>query len=684
VSAPDPAPRRRSPLTRGRSLLRRIRGLLFAPDQIARLAEEQLETRQQLLHENTKLRHDQDSLREVTAELKAELGQLAEQARVITERVDAHRRETGPLGRSLAAIGEALAAIDPPDPTSLIDGPLVSVVLPMWNRAGTVGVAVRSVLDQTYPNWELLVVDDASGDGSRDVVEATAEGDARVRMFEGPGRGAPAARNTALRQARGELVAYLDSDNRWLPTYLAHLVRTYRDRSDAGSVVTRQLVVDDLTGSWSIRDDDRPVSDLERANFIDLNAYSHRRDLFEQLGGFDERLLRLSDWDLARRYVAARPLARNPWPGSVYRFGAPDQISRTEPAAWHEHLVRRKHGRPLAHVARVLLAEWHYPQLSESYVQSEIDGLTSHGAAVEVWSEEQETAAPFATSTSVHRGSLEDAISEVRPDLVMTHWLHTGANLIDRVAATGVPMVVRGHGFDYDGQFLDQLTAHPSVRRIYLFPHFYRSLAQPDERIRPLAVAFDAERYTPAEKKDRLLVVRSGVAIPTKAYGTLFEVAQQCPDHRFVLCLVHAHRRESYLEEVRALRDEMDAPVDIHVDVPHDQMREIIGSAGIYLHTHGLEAPFGMPISIAESMGTGSYVIARDLPGCRDYLGDAGALYRTSEEAAQLVRTTQSWSDERWRDASNRSIERAFSQFTNVHVAEAMLRDWHDLGIIGR
>ena len=90
----------------------------------------------------------------------------------------------------------------------------------------------------------------------------------------------------------------------------------------------------------------------------------------------------------------------------------------------------------------------------------------------------------------------------------------------------------------------------------------------------------------------------------------------------------------------------------------------------------------GMPISIVESMATGGYVIARDLPGMADYVGEAGALYdgATVEEraaaAAALVRATTDWSDEQWAQAQERAIEQAFRRHAGSDVAERMLRTW--------
>lgn len=99
--------------------------------------------------------------------------------------------------------------------------PLVSVVMPVHNSAATLGPAIRSVLGQTHPDLELLITDDGSSDGSMDLLRELARQDERV-LPEAAVRqgGAAKARNLAITRARGDYIAFLDSDDMWLPTKL--------------------------------------------------------------------------------------------------------------------------------------------------------------------------------------------------------------------------------------------------------------------------------------------------------------------------------------------------------------------------------------------------------------------------------------------------------------------------------
>lgn len=107
---------------------------------------------------------------------------------------------------------------------SVSDQPLVSVIMPNYNGERFVGDSIQSVINQTYRNWELLVVDDGSKDRSEQIVQAFALRDPRVRplktTFQKVARGPAAARNTGIQEARGRYIAFLDSDDLWLPQKL--------------------------------------------------------------------------------------------------------------------------------------------------------------------------------------------------------------------------------------------------------------------------------------------------------------------------------------------------------------------------------------------------------------------------------------------------------------------------------
>jgi len=187
--------------------------------------------------------------------------------------------------------------------------PLVSVIMPMRDRAGIVGEAIRSVLAQSYVNFELLVVDDGSRDGSVAVVRSFA--DARIRLLENhTSIGVSHARNCGLREARGELIAYLDSDNTWRPDFLCAMAGLFQVRSDADAAYCGQyLYQGHERDPFAVRFGSYNPSLLRNRNYIDLNCFVHRRDILETMAsGFCENIQRWVDWELILRISQANKI----------------------------------------------------------------------------------------------------------------------------------------------------------------------------------------------------------------------------------------------------------------------------------------------------------------------------------------------------------------------------------------
>jgi len=118
--------------------------------------------------------------------------------------------------------------------------PFFSVVVPVYNRAGVLGAALRSVLDQTEQDFEIVVVDDGSSDDPKTVAEAF--GDPRIRYIRQTNGGGGAARNTGIAEARGQFIAFLDSDDKFLPRHLSAMRRLLEGTSDTAGYA--RIVVD--------------------------------------------------------------------------------------------------------------------------------------------------------------------------------------------------------------------------------------------------------------------------------------------------------------------------------------------------------------------------------------------------------------------------------------------------------
>ena len=107
---------------------------------------------------------------------------------------------------------------------------LVSIIMPSYNTGSYIADSIRSVLDQSYADWELLIVDDCSTDHTEEVV-GTFLTDPRIRFFKNrKNSGAAVSRNAALREAKGKWIAFLDSDDLWLPEKLEHQIRFMEEK----------------------------------------------------------------------------------------------------------------------------------------------------------------------------------------------------------------------------------------------------------------------------------------------------------------------------------------------------------------------------------------------------------------------------------------------------------------------
>lgn len=198
----------------------------------------------------------------------------------------------------------------------------VSVVIPAYNRRSLIAEAIESVLAQTLPAREIIVVDDGSTDGTADIVAARFGTAVRIERLE-RNLGISAARNHGWRVATGELVALLDSDDAWLPGKLAAQVPQF-ENANVLAAHARATIVDQAGAPMPRRN-----SRYERAfRAAVARGYGYsgitfpwttmlpsatvvRRNVLEELGGYDERLRDFEDWDLAWRIAARGRIAVN-------------------------------------------------------------------------------------------------------------------------------------------------------------------------------------------------------------------------------------------------------------------------------------------------------------------------------------------------------------------------------------
>ncbi|PSQ95843.1 MAG: glycosyl transferase family 2 [Bacteroidetes bacterium SW_9_63_38] len=209
--------------------------------------------------------------------------------------------------------------------SSTAEDPLVSVIIPAYNAAAFLPRAVESVLDQTYSNVEVIVIDDGSTDETPQVMEPY---DDPVRYLQKENGGAASARNVGIREARGTYIGLLDADDEWVPEKLEQQVVLHQSNPELMWSYTNWLQVDQSTGKTICRADqvmDNQDGDVLRPLigrlFIPPSTELFHKDVFEKVGMHDEAEIYhigvAEDWEFSLRVAAQysvgyidRPLVR--------------------------------------------------------------------------------------------------------------------------------------------------------------------------------------------------------------------------------------------------------------------------------------------------------------------------------------------------------------------------------------
>lgn len=206
------------------------------------------------------------------------------------------------------------------------NNPLVSVIIPTYNCPHFLREAVDSALNQTYSNREVIIVDDGSTDNTPEVVREYGD---RVRYIRQNNSGTAAARNTGIRNAKGELIAFLDHDDVWLPRKLELQVPYLADES-IGLVYTAVSCFDANTGEELFKWFNGLSIDVHdilshRIRMFFLQSAVMRRNIFDRVGMLDETLKGTDDWDIFIRIAASYRLV-----------GIPDILLRTRSHPGHQ------------------------------------------------------------------------------------------------------------------------------------------------------------------------------------------------------------------------------------------------------------------------------------------------------------------------------------------------------------
>ena len=208
--------------------------------------------------------------------------------------------------------------------------PAISIVIPLYNKVSTIQHTISSVLSQTIQDFELIIVDGNSTDGSFEIVSGI--NDSRIILFKQKGKGVSTARNQGIERASGDIIAFLDADDMWKPDFLETIIRLHTNYPDAGMYGTgADHYIDNqcaYSRVWCVEMGDRELSSYFRdfvefgGAIIGTSRFASPKSILQEVGMFNEELSIGEDHDLFSRIALYHKVAYSPCICSIYSMGA--------------------------------------------------------------------------------------------------------------------------------------------------------------------------------------------------------------------------------------------------------------------------------------------------------------------------------------------------------------------------
>ena len=239
--------------------------------------------------------------------------------------------------------------------------PLVSVITPTFNRAAFLGAAIESVLAQSYPHFEHIIVDDGSTDDTPTLMKRYLT-DNRVRYLRQPNQGQSVARNLAIEHSSGEFICFLDSDDVWFPDKLRHQTALFQQHPEVGVIYGDYVFIDEHGNPLDLKNmprfSGRVTAKLLHDNFISMNTTMARAVLIRDAGGFAPEDRLSEDYGLWLRVSIRSEFLYVPRRWARYRV-MPNQLSsQTIPRLYsnvrllEDFLKHESHGLSAAEIRR--------------------------------------------------------------------------------------------------------------------------------------------------------------------------------------------------------------------------------------------------------------------------------------------------------------------------------------------
>ena len=603
-----------------------------------------------------------NDLRSTTAQTAAEISHLQtslpETAHALHQRVDK-------LDRGAVALHHVITDWLWTANAPLRSHPLISVIMPTAfpERLGFLQSAVASVLGQSYANWELIVVDDGLAP-FLDPAPSWWPNDPRVRLLRGRGLSEGDARNEAIAEARGEIVAFLDDDCRWFPWWLHAVARAFGEDPELGIVHGVRVIEGDPAGEPWTHAQALDGLTLHTANPADTNVMAHRLGLANTDW---PALSSCADYDTV---IRLRPYGSKflPVPAATYAVSSPSRAWAQERAAINAENFRvvqsrARRARPLRIVAHNGL----YPLLSETYIGDELEALRRNDIDV-VLSRHQASVVPCSSRVDAPLfESLQEAIEHHDPDLVLMHWAGVGLANRQACAAAGVPYGIRVHSFD--GHHTPQELIDPWCAGIWTFPHFGR-----DHHLAFVldTLLLDAPPLHTGPRDRRIVSLSAG--LPKKDFPTLIRAMSDTVGVTLDVIMATTNGHECLAATVRSLIDDAGVDASVKLDVSHETAQQLLRTAAVCVYTLDAQESVGQPRSVLEGALHGTPLVVPDEPSMRQLLGDTAHFFRRGDAGSLAAALAEATDKPHGLDARAALAERVRLRHADQHAH----REWAD------
>lgn len=249
-----------------------------------------------------------------------------------------------------------------------MNNPLISCIMPTFNRAHLLPRAIESMIIQTYPHWELVIVDDGSQDNTNYIVRKYIQKDNRIKFFKNPGKGASAARNYGIIKSKGEWIAFLDDDDENLPN-------RFESQLNAVSKTDNKFII---SGAYK-RDQNSKLLEIANKGFWAKGAglgcsWFISRSLLIKAGLFDPQMPSMQECELSYRIVKHCTYA-NHFDVVVNVYETSNHISSGQNRIKGKLLVVKKH---IDMMPAIEAAWWYYSIALDYFNQGEINNVLKY------------------------------------------------------------------------------------------------------------------------------------------------------------------------------------------------------------------------------------------------------------------------------------------------------------------